>query len=83
MAFDWDKAKPNPHYTPKFTYIYQDTTAGTFYVRFIPMETKRFPHGLGLSDHFTQREKAEEFQQEIEKYITIWLEMEQWSSRLS
>lgn len=40
-----------------------------YYVRYAPLETKHFPHGLSLAAHFERREDAEAFAELVRGYV--------------
>lgn len=40
-----------------------------FYVRIAALETKRFSHGLALAPSFPTKDEAEEFADDVEKYM--------------
>lgn len=65
----------------EYTHVYSSSKDGnlTHYVRLVPIETKRFPHGIAISTTFEEKRDAELFADEVDEYIKAAL----WSKSLS
>lgn len=55
----------------KYTAIYTD--GNMWYIRFCPLETTRFPHGLALTFQTDDREDIVMTAHSVEKYLDEWL----------
>ena len=54
-----------------------------FYVRVVPIETDRFPHGLALATTFDTKADAVKFAESVEEYIKEWFTVDKLSSNLA
>lgn len=67
--------------TSEYTHVYSTSDSGKLlhYIRLVPIETTRFPHGIAISTMFDEKRDAELFADEVDKYIKEAL----WSKSLS
>ncbi|AFY74746.1 hypothetical protein Syn7502_02808 [Synechococcus sp. PCC 7502] len=61
----------------KYCEVYMDCDGDKpYYIRFCPLETDFFRHGVSLGTRFENREDAEEFAIKVDEYINEFINIE-------